>query len=158
MQKECKKGTRGLRPISWIGQPRRSPSRGHGTNTVVPRRRASNVIDGALGQLRYSTALNIGGCTQTNADGVRRLCDGLLPLKAEIQSNPEQPETSQSSRIPTPMVQVGVRGESQRNSVAARLYSRRDPMQMRRLCYQEKGRRPRPGRLSVPFAVTKGTT
>ena len=34
--------------------------------------------------------------------------------QAEIQSNPEQPETSQSSRIPTPMVQVGVRGESQR--------------------------------------------
>ena len=32
--------------------------------------------------------------------------------QAEIQSNPEQLETSQSSRFPKRMVQVGVRGES----------------------------------------------
>ena len=104
----------GLRPFSWTSQPRCSPSRGHGAKTVAPRRRARGTVDSELSQLRSRTATNSSACTSASENGVRRLCDGLLPLKAEIQSNPEQPETSQSSRIPTPMVQVGVRGESQR--------------------------------------------
>ena len=100
----------GLRPFSWTGQPRCSPSRGHGANTVAPRRRARGTVDSELSQLRSRTATNSSGCTSASENGVRRLCDGLLPLKAEIQSNPEQPETSQSSRISTRMVPMGVRG------------------------------------------------
>ena len=112
MQKECKKGTKGGTSSLFLdGLTLWSPSRGHGTNTVVPRRRASNVIDGALGQLWSRTALNIGGCTKASIEGVRRLWGGLPP-HVFISGNPPHPETSQSSRIPTPRVPMGVRGES----------------------------------------------
>ena len=74
--------------------PQGSRGGGIAPSKVAPRRETRGRTDGELGRLRYSIALNMGGCTKSYADGVRRLCDGLLPLKAEIQSNPEQPETS----------------------------------------------------------------
>ena len=50
---------------------------------------------------------------QLAKEPVRRFCDGLLPLKAEIQSNPEQPEPPRiaAARI-TPKEQEGVRGKA----------------------------------------------
>jgi len=69
------------------------------------------------------------GCTRTSIEGVRRLCGGLPPHVSK-SGNPSQRRRPICSRLPRKYGTDGVRGN--------RLFDS-------------------PGRLSVPFAATKGT-
>ena len=124
--------TGGLRPISWTSQPRRSPSGGHGASTVAPRRGAWDLIDGEL------CATTVMHCAQ-----LQRLHQSL-----------HRRRTSTLRWIASAF----------RREFKAILSNRRRPKAaaFQRLWYRwgsggNRLFRFRPGRLSVPFAVSKGT-